>query len=149
MIYTSNIFDENILSEKSRILWRNFKRNQHSLKLTYLYLRVIHKEKADNDFNKEFKTCIREISYRSGISDSQVKKHLRALIVLKLVERRIERTVAKEDNNYDYESEAYYKIKPLNDENLKIAINNEVGANIEYQRMEYKKERRLNYSKIY
>ena len=140
MITINNIFDENIFSEKSRILWKNFKRNQHSLKLTYLYLRVIHKEKTDNDFEKEFKTCIREISYRSGISNSQIKKHIKALIVLKLVERRIERTITKEENNYDYESEAFYKIKPLNDDNLKIAMDNEVYANTEYQIREYKKK---------
>jgi len=147
VISISSIFDENIFSEKSRIFWKSFKRNQHSLKLTYLYLRVIHIEKVNGDFNSEFKTSIRELEYRSGICRSQLKKHIKALVVLELLERRIERNVITEDNLNEYESESYYKIKPLNDQNLKRASGLEVYANMEYYKREYKKEMGFAHSK--
>lgn len=134
--------DENIFSKNFRNFWNQFSRNQHGLKLTYLYLRAIHNEKTRGDFEKEFLTSVREIAYRSGLVESQVKKHVKALIVLKLVERRVEIKLTKKEDISKYESGSYYKIKPLNDENIKIAMYHEVGANVEYQFNEYRKKKK-------
>ena len=139
MINISNIFDENIFNEKSITFWKSFKRNQHGLKLTYLYLREIHKEKVNGDFNREFLTSIRELHYRSGISGSQLKKHIRALIIIQLLERRLEKNITTKDDKKEYKSESYYKIKLLNDENLKKALELEVLANIQYYNIQYKR----------
>jgi len=51
--------DENIFSKNFRNFWNQFSRNQHGLKLTYLYLRAIHNEKTRGDFEKEFATSTR------------------------------------------------------------------------------------------
>jgi len=51
--------------------------------------------------------------------------------------RRIKRNVTIKSDGKEYESEAYYKIKPLNDENLNRALELEIYANTEYYLKEY------------
>ena len=114
-------FEENLFNKESIRFWNKFKRNKHGIKITYIYLTVLQYEKTEGDFEKKFKTSAREISYRSGLCVSQVKDHLKSLLLVKLIERKTIRKKKKEDNN-DYESESYYRVRPLNDENLIKAI---------------------------
>ena len=114
-------FEENSFNEKSNKLWNKFKRNKHGIKITYIYLLVLQKEKTNGDFDKCFKSSAREISYRSGLCISQVKDHLNSLILVRLVERKTIRGKKKEEV-LDYESESYYRAVPLNYENLTRAI---------------------------
>ena len=96
-------------------IWLFFKREARSLRDTYFFIRIIHYEKNGEDFEKPFTTSATEISYRSLLSKSQVKKYLKVLIVLGLIEREVKREKLK-DNNKQYKSTSYYKVKKLSDD---------------------------------
>ena len=127
---------KNIFIKGSNKLWDKFKRNKHGVKITYIYLTVLQYEETDGDFNKWFKSSAREISYRSGMCISQVKDHLNSLILIKLVERKTKRTKKKEDI-IDYESESFYRVKLLDDENFINALESFDYINIEKEVKQY------------
>ena len=114
-------FDEYLFNKESRKLWKKFERKKHGLRLTYIFLSVISKDKTNCSYGKWFRTSAREVSYRSGLCISQIKIHINSLILIKLVERKIKRTKKQEDG-IDYNSESFYMVKPLNDENFIKAI---------------------------
>lgn len=134
-------FEENLFNKESNKLWNKFKRNKHGIKITYIYLTVLQYEKT-GDFDKWFKSSAREISYRSNLCISQVKAHLKSLILIKLAERKIKRTKKKEEGYIDYDSESFYRVKPLNDENFIKAIDSFDYIGIAKEVKQYDKKER-------
>ncbi len=110
-------FEKNFFSSKADRLWDYFDRNNKGLRDTYLFLRVIGQEhNGDSDF-----TCSADyISRRSLLCESQVKKYLRILERLGLVERRREMLTEGEDFE-DFTSLSYYTVYNLTDKTLEEA----------------------------
>jgi hypothetical protein len=108
------------------LIWIYFKRNAKGLRDTYHFLRIIHQEKNGDDFEKPFKCSINEISYRSLLCKSQTKKYVSVLIELGLVERE---HIKKKSKDKDFKSEAFYKVKKINEEMIhKIDNETKYGA---------------------
>jgi len=96
-------------------IWIYFKRNSKGLRDTYITLRIIHQEKKGVDFDSFFPCSINEISYTSLLCKSQVKKYIRALINIGLVERKINRKVENKDNRKVFKSISLYRAVKLTD----------------------------------
>jgi len=114
-------FDEYIFNKESNKLWNKFGRKKHGLKLVYIYLSVVFKDKTDNCYGKWFRTSTREINYRSGLNLKGVKEHINTLITIGLVERRLKRKKINNEKE-EYKTESYYKLRSLTQENLSDAI---------------------------
>jgi len=112
------IFEKNTFSKKVNKLWIFFNRNGKGLRDTYLFLRILQQEKNGDDFDNFFPCSVNEISYRSLLCKSQVKKYIRSLIHMGLVERKIERKVEDEDNKKVFKSNSLYRVKKLTNETI-------------------------------
>ena len=119
-------------------MWHYFKRNKRGLRDTYQYLRVIQQEKNGDDFENFFQCSVNEISYRSQLCQSQVKNHIKALIVLGLVERK--KILKVNSENKTFESSALYRIKKLTDDLIAKAKDKRDFAVIAYHYRKYKKK---------
>lgn len=129
-------------------MWHYFKRNSRGLRDTYHYIRVIQKEKNGSDFNNFFQSSINEISYRSLLCQSQVKKYVKALIELGLVERKVIRKANPDNNSKPFESTALYKVKYLTDEVIAKANEKKDLAEISLYVRNYKQNQgEVNYEK--
>ncbi len=110
-------FEKNFFSSKADLLWNYFGRNNKGLRDTYLFLRVIAQEHNDDC---EFWCSANSISRRSLLCESQVKKYLRILERLGLIERRREMLTEGEDFE-DFTSLSYYTVHELTDKNIEEA----------------------------
>ena len=118
-------------------IWMYFKREARSLRDTYFFIRLIHYEKNGYNFNEPFVTSAKEISYRSLLSRSQVKKYIKVLVVLGFIERVIIRQKRNNDQ-IGYKSIAYYRIKRLSDELIEEINKNKLNAVFESEIRSYR-----------
>jgi len=98
-------------------IWIYFNREARSIRDVYFFIRLIHYEKNNDNFEKSFETNNSEISYRSLLSKSLVKKYINVLISLGLIERELIRTKGKEK----FTTVSNYKVKKLDNNLIKQA----------------------------
>lgn len=113
----SYVFEKNFFSIEADKLWDYFDRNNKGLRDTYLFLRVIEQEHNDDS---EFWCSANYVSRRSLLCESQVKKYLRILESLGLIERRREMLTEGEDFE-DFTSLSHYTVHELTDKILEEA----------------------------
>lgn len=112
------IFEKNTFSKKANRLWIFFKRNGKGLRDTYLFLRILQQEKNRDNFSSFFSCSVNEISYKSLLCKSQVKKYIRSLIHIGLVERKINRKVENKNDKKVFKSNSLYRVIKLTDETI-------------------------------
>ncbi len=112
------------------------------MKITYIHLSILSKDKTDRYYDKWFRTSTREISYRSGFNRKGVKEYVNTLRIIELVERKIKRKIVKDENMEKYETESWYRLRQLTFEDLDEAINKYDLVDIaKYVKQTDKKER--------
>ncbi len=132
-------FEKELFSEDMNRLWIYFSRNDKGLRDTYLFIRIIQQEKNGDDFDKPFKCSVNEIRYRSLLGRSQTKRNVRVLIALGLVERNHKKKKLK-DEDKDFESEAFYKVKKITEAVIQEMQTTKIDALLEIEKYKINKE---------
>jgi len=121
---------KHISSKEMNRLWMKLSREGRSLRDVYFAIRIIHYEKNNDDFSSYFQTNVNEISYKSLLGKTQVKKYINVLIALGFVERFLQK-YKTEDGKFT--SISNYMVKKLNPELIKRAIKKtDEGAIVSY-----------------
>ena len=131
-------FIKKIYSKEANRLWNCFGKNRRGLRDTYLCLRIIQIEKNGGDFESYFRCSVNEISHRSLLVKSQVKKHVKALELIGLVERKREIKMNKKNETPSFESFTLYRTKELSTETIAEANIKKGYADAMYYHREYK-----------
>ena len=129
-------FVKKIYSKEANRLWNCFGKNRRGLRDTYLCLRIIQIEK--NGAESYFRCSVNEISYRSLLVKSQVKKHIKALELIGLAERKRKIKVNKKNETLSFESFTLYRTKELSTKTIAEADIKKDYANAMYYHREYK-----------